>query len=118
QLLLGGIRRSEHDNKWYWELLPHIDHLPMEVKQAHVSYAEIFANVYRSTGRLNDSLSLWRYCSSECSKDFGERDDRAIRMKAELGRALWECGQSSEAEKMEREVLEVRKEILGPQHPS
>ncbi|PVF91404.1 hypothetical protein CPB86DRAFT_687702, partial [Serendipita vermifera] len=101
QLLLGGSRPSEHDNKWYRELLPHIDHLPTEVKQAHVSYAEIFGNVYRSTGRLNDSLLLWRYCSSECSKEFGERDDRAIRMKAELGAALLECGQLSEAEKMQ-----------------
>ncbi|PVF91601.1 hypothetical protein CPB86DRAFT_688035, partial [Serendipita vermifera] len=50
QLLLGGIRPSEHDNKWDRELLPHIDSLPADVKQAHISYAEIFAKVYRSTG--------------------------------------------------------------------
>ncbi|PVF91573.1 hypothetical protein CPB86DRAFT_802724 [Serendipita vermifera] len=117
QLLLGGIRPSEHDNKWYRELLPHIDSLPAGVKQAHTSYAEIFANVYRSTGRWNDSLSLWRYCSGECSREFGERDERAIRMKSEVGMALWECGQFEEAEKMEWEILEVQKEILGPQHP-
>ncbi|PVF97304.1 hypothetical protein CPB86DRAFT_707261 [Serendipita vermifera] len=117
QLLLGGIRPSEHDNKWYRELLPHIDNLPAGVKQAHITYADIFANVYRSTGRWNDSLSLWRYCDAGCSKKFGKRDERAIHMKTKVGMALWECGQLEEAEKIQREVLEVQKEIPGPHHP-
>ncbi|PVF91575.1 hypothetical protein CPB86DRAFT_878439 [Serendipita vermifera] len=118
QLLLGGIRPSEHNNEWDRKLLPHIDGVPLRVKQAGVLYADVFARVYRSIGRWRDNLELRRYCDVECGKEFGQRDSRVIRMRAHLGTALLECGQLEEAEKMERDVLEVQKEILGPRHPS
>ncbi|PVF97305.1 hypothetical protein CPB86DRAFT_798158 [Serendipita vermifera] len=141
------VKYQERDNNEYRKVVGHLSNLvgeaPVRVKQVHISYAEIFANVYRSTGRWNDNLELW-------DEEFGEQDERAIRMKAKLGTALWECargpgtcerdaristpdtsiimhnlattlrdrGQLGEAEKMEREVLELEKDILGPRHPS
>ncbi|PVF97368.1 TPR-like protein [Serendipita vermifera] len=117
QLLVGGIRHSKHDNKWDRELLPHIDNLPTRVKEAHISYATTFANVYESTGRWNDSVVLWKYCNIEVIKHFGLRDSRALSIRDRLGTALRECGEWKEAEKIEREVLELCKEVLGPRHP-
>ncbi|PVF91312.1 hypothetical protein CPB86DRAFT_820593, partial [Serendipita vermifera] len=117
QLLLGGIRDSKDNNEWDRKLLPHIDGMPVRVKQAGALYADIFARVYRSIGRWRDNLELRRYCDAECSKEFGPQDGRVITMRAHLGTALWECGQFEEAEKVERDILKVQKEILGPQHP-
>ncbi|CAG8572519.1 3314_t:CDS:2 [Acaulospora colombiana] len=116
QVLLGGIRPSEHDNKWYRELLPHIDNLPVRVKQAHISHAWAFAEVYRSTGRWRASLGLWKYCDIHTSETFGHRDYRSIFMKAELGAILDRCGELEEAERTKRGVLELRKAVLGPRH--
>ncbi|PVF97371.1 TPR-like protein [Serendipita vermifera] len=117
QLLVAGVRRSEHDNKWDRQLLPHIDNLPTRVKEAHISYAQAFANVYESTGRWNASVVLWKYCDIQVIGEFGERDPRALSIRSRLGSALAECGEWREAEKIEREVLELSKEILGPLHP-
>ncbi|PVF91854.1 hypothetical protein CPB86DRAFT_830363 [Serendipita vermifera] len=117
QLLVGGIRRSKYDNKWDWELLPHVDKLPMRVKKAHISYAWTFADVYESTGRWNASVVLWRYCNIQGIKELGLHDSRVLLMRGNLGAALSECGEWKEAEEIQREVLELRKEILGPRHP-
>ncbi|PVF91851.1 hypothetical protein CPB86DRAFT_802509 [Serendipita vermifera] len=117
QLLVGGVRLSEYDNKWDRELLPHIDNLPTRVKEAHVSYAMALANVYESTGRWNASVALWKYCDIQVIKEFGRRDPRALSIRGRLGSALARCGEWKEAEEVEREVLELCKESLGPLHP-
>ncbi|PVF92961.1 hypothetical protein CPB86DRAFT_144260, partial [Serendipita vermifera] len=116
QLLLGGIRLSEHDNKWNRDLLPHVENLPNRIKQAHISYAKAFANVYESTGKWSACLALWKYCHIHCVKEFGEHDSRAIVMKARVGTALNECGEWKEAETIWREVWEHQKGVLGPRH--
>ncbi|PVF91038.1 TPR-like protein, partial [Serendipita vermifera] len=118
QLLVGGVRRSGHDNKWDRELLPHIDNLPTRVKEARISYAWTFAGVYESTGRWNASVVLWKYCDIQAIKEFGLRDSRALSIRGRLGSALYGCGEWKEAEETQREVLELQREILGPRHPN
>ncbi|PVF91068.1 hypothetical protein CPB86DRAFT_878704, partial [Serendipita vermifera] len=117
QLLVGGVRRSEHGNKWDRKLLPHIDNLPTRVKEVHISYAKAFADAYDSTGRWNASVTLWKYCDIEVIKEFGLRDSRVLSIRGRLGSALRECGEWKEAEKIQREVLELQREILGSKHP-
>ncbi|PVF93981.1 protein prenylyltransferase [Serendipita vermifera] len=116
QLLVGGIRQSEHDNKWDRKLLPHIDNLPTRVREMHLPYAGTFAGIYESTGRWNTSVILWNHCSIQGIKNFGLRDSRVLSIRGRLGSALHQCGEWKEAEKIQREVLELSREILGSQH--
>ncbi|PVF91412.1 TPR-like protein [Serendipita vermifera] len=117
QLLVGGVGRSEHDSKWDRELVPHIDNLPTRVKEAHISYAKAFAELYESTGRWNAGVTLWKYCDTQVIKEFGRYDSRALSIRGRLGSALRECGEWKQAEKIEREVLELCQKALGPRHP-
>ncbi|PVF91216.1 hypothetical protein CPB86DRAFT_719899, partial [Serendipita vermifera] len=118
QLLLGGIRLSKHNNKWGRDLLPHVDNQSNRIKEAHISYAKAFANVYESTGKWSACLALRKYCYILCVKEFGERDYRTFLMKARIAMALNGCGELKEAEKIWWEVWEHRKEALGLRHPS
>ncbi|CAG8544496.1 14721_t:CDS:10, partial [Acaulospora colombiana] len=117
QLLVGGVRSSEYDNRWDRELLPHINNLPTSIKEVHISYAGTFARAYKSAGRWNDSLALWKYCDIECTKEFGQRNTTRMSIRSRLAIALGECGEWREVENIQREVLEVRREILGLRHP-
>ena len=47
-----------------------------------------------------------------------QRDDRErLAAAGNLAVSLWHRGKHDEAEKMEREVLAVRKRVLGAEHP-
>ncbi|PVF97062.1 hypothetical protein CPB86DRAFT_707945 [Serendipita vermifera] len=118
QLLVGGIRLSEHDNKWDRKLVPHIDNLPTRVKEMHIPYAGTFAAVYESTGRWKTSAEKMKWDIVELRKEvLGPRHPNTILAMNNLAYTLGHRGQLEEAEKMKREVMELRKEVLGPRHP-
>ncbi|KAG8779610.1 hypothetical protein FRC16_003375 [Serendipita sp. 398] len=73
QLLLGAIRPlKDTSNVWHWQLLLHVEELPMEVKLRYPSHALAFVMVYESTGNRNWGCVLWGHCYSELHQMLGD----------------------------------------------
>ncbi|KAG8814992.1 hypothetical protein FRC17_000902, partial [Serendipita sp. 399] len=119
QLLLGATRPllDRDANDWYRQLSFHIDGLPTNVKLAHPSHTLAFRMVYTSVENWNSTKELDEHCYSQFYQTFGPKHLVTVRAMANLAATLRDCGQLEEAEKMGREVLALRLEMLGEKHP-
>ncbi|KAG8823119.1 hypothetical protein FRC17_009403 [Serendipita sp. 399] len=119
QLLLGAIRELSNgeSNVWYRTLSSHIAGLPTKVRLADPAHALAFRTVYESVGNWDGMQELDDYCYSRLLQIFGPRHLATISSMGNLASTLYNRGQLEEAEKLDREVLELSIEILGPKHP-
>ncbi|CCA76778.1 hypothetical protein PIIN_10765, partial [Serendipita indica DSM 11827] len=117
QLLLGAIRPVEDSNEWFWQLLPHVDSIPRSVQSESVARGLAFHELYYSLGNWKACRELLEAALPRCDLAEGKRDEGSLFVMGELADLLWKDGQFDKAEKMEREVLDLLLEILGPRHP-
>jgi len=74
---------------------------------------------------LNGTPETWKLCrlylphalETAAWRDTEEYKDKGPSLLEHTGRFYWEQGRSDEAEKLQVEVLDLRKEVLGPKHP-
>jgi hypothetical protein len=116
QLLVAAIvpLGDEETNDWYYRLLSHIVSLPIAVQQADVSHASAFSMVYKSLGSWKAYKELQIYCYSTLDRVSGAQNPETMQAMSRLAEALCLCGELKEAEKIERDVLELRIEMDGP----
>ncbi|KAG8808988.1 hypothetical protein FRC19_005507 [Serendipita sp. 401] len=119
QLLLGAIKPllKGESNTWHRQLLPHIDHLPAEVKMAHIYHSLSFLIVYKSTGSWNAGQPLSEYCYSQLREVLGAHHPITLEAMEDLSMTLYYGGRLEQAEKLKREVCSLQAKILGPQDP-
>ncbi|KAF4616252.1 hypothetical protein G7Y89_g15154 [Cudoniella acicularis] len=73
----------------------------------------------------NGTYETWNLCrlylphalEAAAWRDTEEYKDKGLSLLEHISRFYWEQGRSDEAEKLEVEVLDQRKEVLGPKHP-
>ncbi|KAG8771563.1 hypothetical protein FRC16_005900, partial [Serendipita sp. 398] len=119
QLLLGAIEplSKGENNTWHRQIMPHIDHLPAEVKMAYIFHSLSFLIVYKSTGSWNAGQPLSEYCYSQLCEVLGAQHPITLRMMEDLSKTLHFGGRLEQAEKLRREVCSLQAKILGPQDP-
>ncbi|KAG8825902.1 hypothetical protein FRC17_008465, partial [Serendipita sp. 399] len=120
QLLLGTIRELSNgeSNVWHRNLSSHIASLPTKVRLADPAHTLAFRTVYESAGNWNGMQELDDFCYSRFLQIFGPRHLATISSMGNLALTLYNRGQLEEAEKLEREVLELSIELLGQKHPN
>ncbi|CAG7849810.1 SubName: Full=Related to kinesin light chain {ECO:0000313/EMBL:CCA74635.1} [Serendipita indica DSM 11827] len=117
QLLLGAIRPVEDSNEWFWQLLPHVDSIPRSVQSESVARGLAFHELYYSLGNWKACQKLLEAALPRCDSAEGKRDEDSLFLMWKLAGLLRKDGQLDKAEKMQREVLDLQLEILGPRHP-
>ncbi|CCA77626.1 hypothetical protein PIIN_11603, partial [Serendipita indica DSM 11827] len=117
QLVLGAIRPLEGSNGRLWQLLPHANNIPRSVQSEDVAHALAFCELYNSLGGWRACQELLKCALSKVQQRHGQRHKSSIWVMVALGDMLEKCGQSEEAEKIEREVLALQLDILGQRHP-
>ena len=116
QVLLGATQHSEESNRWYWQILPHIDTIPQSVKTANIAHALAFNQIYESLSVWKESKRLLEFTHSKIREIHGRLHEDSIRMLSRIANVMCEIGQHLEAEKLEREVLAMSIELHGRRH--
>ncbi|KAG8816346.1 hypothetical protein FRC17_000361 [Serendipita sp. 399] len=118
QLVLGTIRPLEggESNIWYRQILPHIEALPMRAKTSHISHALAYHMVYKSVGNWDATQQLEKHCCDHFYQRYGPTYPGTLDMMGSLATTFRHRGQLEEAEKLGREVLQRRTEIVGLKH--
>jgi tetratricopeptide (TPR) repeat protein len=77
----------------------------------------VFAQLLQEGGEYQYSLSLWEKVHQDVKKTYGDKDERVASAGVWLAASYHRFCQYKETEQIMLEVLDLRKEILGPKHP-
>lgn len=117
QLVLGAIRPLWGSNARLRQLLPHAHRIPLSAQSENATHALAFHKLYDSLGDWNACRELLESALSQIQQHHGQRHKSSMWVRGLFSKTLSSCGQLDEAERMMREVVVLRLEILGPRHP-
>jgi non-specific serine/threonine protein kinase/serine/threonine-protein kinase len=78
---------------------------------------EVMGEVYENLGLLSQAHDLLAHAADLCQQNLGSSHPDTIHAQDELARNLMESGHYTEAEKMQRKLLQRARQVLGAEHP-
>lgn len=115
RLLVCG---TNPDDDYLWEyLLPHFKYISPFDSDVHVNDRGALANVVRQLMDPHRLVQLWEDVYSRVKKVHGENHIQTSQAFLELADAYGMNNQWEKVEPMKREVVKIRLELLGEEHP-
>lgn len=74
-------------------------------------------NVHRLLGHSDEAIRIQRTLLPRCQRALGDRDSLTLAVMSNLATALGDAEQYEESERLYRELLDLRLEMDGPNHP-
>lgn len=116
QLLLGAIR-PWGSNAEFWQLLPHANSIPRSIQSENVACALAFHTLYESIGSWAICQELLESVLTSLHLSHAKEHEGVTWVKIKLANAVQQSGRLEEAEKMQRDMLDLQLEMYGPRHP-
>ncbi|KAL2859137.1 purine and uridine phosphorylase [Aspergillus lucknowensis] len=114
---------NDHKNRTVWrDYLPHALALVGEsnFRNEREKYIQLIQNIGRclqTDGRYNEAAVLFEDIVNMQRKDNSNLDLSSLTSMADLASTYRHQGRWKEAEELEVQVMETRKQVLGPEHP-
>ena len=97
-------------------LRPGYDALMAEQPARYLQFTERLAEAYRTAGRIEPSIALFRELLQRQSQLYGERDVRSILAMVGLAQGLWLADRTGEALPLLLDADRLARETLGSEH--
>ena len=111
RLLVCG---THPDDNYLWSYLSaHIELFSLSSNEVHVNDKAALSDILNTNGQKPKAFETWQEIYAIVESLYGETDLRTTRAALQLADAYAEQGDWDQMEKMEREVLKIRKETLG-----
>ncbi|KIM32147.1 hypothetical protein M408DRAFT_214514 [Serendipita vermifera MAFF 305830] len=114
RLLVCGTNRDDDYLRTY--LSAHMDRFSILSEQFHVNDKAALTAHLNENWNYETVLIVWKGIYAEVEAVYGEKDVRTTRATLQLADAFSDVGDWDTMEKMEKEVIEMRKDILGEHH--